>query len=243
MTTTGIASSTGSGTGATVPSLTFTAGTTTSGPVPITAGGGLILLANPSALGGNGGTVTLTLLNSNGTPVPGVQLTGSCTGDASIGIVSGPGVTNAQGQTTVDITANLNRPMTPGTGSCTFTTATGSPTVTVNLKGIDPCLTNISPLPAGCTVTPGTPSTIALSIVSGAGTASFTSSPAGASCSGVVASTQSCSATLNGGTYTLTPSPLGGTWSGSCTPIAGGKSVLIVPTTTTTGLTCTLTVP
>jgi hypothetical protein len=238
--TTGIAAAAAGG--ANGPSLTFSVGATTSGPIPIVASGNLILLAKPSALGGNGGTVTLSLLNSNGTPVPGVQLTGSCQG-ATVGITSGPGVTNAQGQTTVDITADLNQPNAPGSGSCTFTTSTGSPSVTVTLQGIDPCKSGVSPLPSGCTITPGTPSTVAFSVVSGATTASFTSSPAGASCSGAVGTTQNCPVSLNGGTYTLTPSPLGGTWSGSCTPIAGGKSVLIVPTTTTTGLTCTLTMP
>jgi hypothetical protein len=245
VTTTGIAAASG-GTG--TPSLTFTAGDATSGPVPITAGGGLILLAKPSALGGNGGTVTLSLLNSNGTPVPGVQLTGTCTG-ATVGITSGPGVTNAQGQTTVDITADLNQPNAPGSGSCTFTTSTGSPSVTVTLQGIDPCKSGVSPLPSGCTTTPGTPSTVALSVVSGpTHTASFTSSPAGASCSGAMGTTQSCTVSLNGGTYVLTAVPTGTgagpvTWSGSCTPSGTNKATLIVPTTATTGLTCTANEP
>ena len=147
--TTGIASSSGS-TG--VPGLTFTAGSATA-TAPITASGGLILLAKPSALGGSGGTVTLSLLNSNGTPVPGVQLVGTCTG-ATVGIFSGPGVTNAQGQTTAVITADLNQPKAPGSGSCTFTTATGSPSVTVTLQGIDPCLVVVSPPNPACIATP-----------------------------------------------------------------------------------------
>lgn len=142
--TTGVTSSGGSGG---TPGLTFTAGNTAK-TAPITASGNLILLAKPSQLGGTGGTVTLTLLNGNGTPVPGAQLTGSCT---NAGIVSGPGVTNSAGQTTANITANLNIPNAPGSGSCTFTTATGSPTATVSLKGIDPCTQNVSPPPTGCT--------------------------------------------------------------------------------------------
>ncbi|MDR3387325.1 MAG: hypothetical protein P4L92_09755 [Rudaea sp.] len=243
--TTGIATT--GATGSSSPQLTFSAGTATNS-APITAGGNLILLAIPSALGGNGGTVTLSLLSSNGTPVPGVQLTGTCTG-ATVGIASGPGVTNSQGQTTAVITANLNIPNAPGTGSCTFTTSTGSPTVIVNLQGTDPCLAaGASPGNPACTSTTATPSTVALSVVSGANTASFTSNPAGASCSGVVGTTQSCSATLNGGTYTLTAVPSGGTatavtWSGSCTPSGTNKATLIVPTTAATGLTCTATEP
>ncbi len=150
--TTGIAASS-SGSSSGTPTLTFSAGGATA-PIPITASGGLILLAKPSALGGTGGTVTLSLLNSNGTPVPGVQLTGTCTG-ATVGLASGPGVTNASGQTTATISADLNvvnssTTTTGGTGSCIFTTATGSPTVTVTLQGINECALNISPTPPGC---------------------------------------------------------------------------------------------
>ncbi len=82
--TNGIAGSTGSGgSGGGTPGLTFTAGDATT-TVPITASGNLVLLAFPSALGGAGGTVTLQLLTGNGVPVPGAQLTGTCTG-ATVG--------------------------------------------------------------------------------------------------------------------------------------------------------------
>ena len=122
--------------------LTFSAAGATA-TAPITASGNLILLASPSSFtNGLGGTVTLTLLNGNGTPVPGVQLVGSCTGDPSVGITSGPGVTGPNGTTTASITANLNGPATTKTGSCTFTTSTGSPSATVTLSGIDTCLTS-----------------------------------------------------------------------------------------------------
>ncbi len=148
--TTGIASSSGSGSGTTgTPDLRFTAGSATQF-APITASGDLVLLARPSALGGNGGVVTLTLLNGNGTPVPGAQLTGSCTG-ATVDLVAGPGVTNASGLTSATIDADLNTVGgTPGSGSCTFSTSTGSPTVTVTLAGIDECTSGVSPLPTGC---------------------------------------------------------------------------------------------
>jgi len=150
VTTTGIASSSGGTTG--TPGLTFSIGSTTA-TAPITAGGGLALLANPSACGGGGcrvPPVTLTLLNSNGTPVPGVQLIGTCTGDSSIGLVSGPGVTDANGMTTVAITANLNAYQTPKSGSCTFTTTNGStPSAIVTLQGQDLCNGTSPPPPAG----------------------------------------------------------------------------------------------
>jgi hypothetical protein len=92
--------------------------------------------------------VVLTLLNSNGTPVPGVQLVGTCTGDPSIGLKSGPGVTGADGSTTAVIQAALNGIHAGKTGSCTFTTSTGSPSAVVTLQGIDLCL--VSPHPTAC---------------------------------------------------------------------------------------------
>jgi hypothetical protein len=138
VTTSGIA---GGGSSSSGPSLTFTAGSA-SATAPISASGGLILLAVPSSLGGNGGPVQLQLLNSNGTPVSGVQLTGSCTGDPSIGITTNPGVTDSNGITNTFIHADLNvvpPATTPKSGSCTFTTATNSPSVTVTLTGILLC--------------------------------------------------------------------------------------------------------
>jgi hypothetical protein len=137
----------GSDTGTTAPNLTFSFGAA-KGSAPIAASGSLILIAKPSELGGDGGPVTLTLLNSNGTPVPGVQLVGTCTGDPSIGISQGPGITGPDGSTTATIVAHLNGVHAAKSGSCTFTTSTGSPSAVVNLLGIDLCL--VSPHPTAC---------------------------------------------------------------------------------------------
>jgi len=236
VTTTGIAS--GSGT----PSLTFSAGSAST-KAPITASGGLILLANPSACGGTGCTVTLKLLNSNGTPVPGVQLTGTCSGDPSVGLSSGPGVTDATGSTTVTITANLNGVNSAKSGSCTFTTGTGSPTATVTLQGVDICKLGLSPVPAGCAVAT---SSVALTVTAGAvgSGGSFTSTPSGLSCSAAKSTTQTCTGTVSGGTYTLTATGTNPVWSGSCVATSPGAATatITVPTTTTSGLTCSLTV-
>ncbi len=235
--TSGIAAS---GSGSAGPTLTFSAGNA-SASAPITASGGLILLANPSACGGTGCTVTLTLLNSNGTPVSGVQLTGACTGDSSIGLVSGPGVTDSSGSTTASITANLNGINAAKSGSCTFTTATGSPTATVNLQGVDVCKLGLSPVPSGCAVAT---SSIALTATStGPTPASFTN-PSGLSCSAAAGTSQNCTGSVAGGTYTLTAASCGTTvcsWSGNCTGV-GNTATLIVPAATTPGLTCKLTV-
>ncbi|HEY8011818.1 MAG TPA: hypothetical protein VIE67_12570, partial [Rudaea sp.] len=132
--------------------LTFTAGGATA-TANITASGSLVLLASPSALNGSGGSVTLTLEQSDGTPVSGVLLVGSCTGGPPIpGITSGPGVTGASpnppGVTEATITAMLDSSSTkPGSGSCTFKTATGTPSVTVTLSGV--CTVSASPSPCG----------------------------------------------------------------------------------------------
>lgn len=143
--TNGIASSSGGSGSSGAPTLTFTApgfdvGGSASVAIPITAGGNLILQVSPSALGGSGGPVTLTLLTSNGQPVPGVQLTGICTGD-TVNLGSGPGITGSDGKTGASISASLDGYGSAGSGTCTFTTGSGSPTATVNLKGVDLCKT------------------------------------------------------------------------------------------------------
>jgi hypothetical protein len=224
VTTTGISTGgTGGGTTST-PSLSFTAGSATAS-ANITASGSLILLASPSALGGTGGNVTLTLLNSNGTPVPGVQLTGTCTG-AGVGLASGPGTTSSTGKTSVSITANLNSYGSAGTGTCTFTTGTGSPTVTVNLQGTDLC--KADPNNAACSGgTSGGGG--ALSITADATAAHTagnyivsvsygTTSPATTfNCSAPAGSSNTCSVTTSG-TVSAAAVPTAGFtgWSGNC---------------------------
>lgn len=228
-----------SGSGTSGPSLSFTAGNTTAS-APIVASGNLILLAKPSQLGGTGGLVTLTLLNGNGTPVPGAQLTGTCT---NAGIVSGPGVTNAAGQTTVNITANLNIAGAPGTGSCTFTTSTGSPTATVNLKGIDPCTLGTSPPPTGCTGSGSSNYNLTVQLnTQTTGYGSVSSTPAGVSCAMTSASNSvSCSGSFaNGTAVTVTAAPIapstGVKWGGAC---ASAGTALAATVTVNSNMSCT----
>ena len=132
---------TGIDTTATEAKLTFNLGTAV-GSAAIKVDTGLILLAVPSKLGGSGGQVKLTLETSSGTPVPGVQIIGTCTGDVSIGIVTGPTLTDAKGISLVTITADLSHLNSAGSGSCTFTTVTGSPTAVVTLLGVNQCEAN-----------------------------------------------------------------------------------------------------
>jgi len=247
VTTTGIAgSSGGSGGGGSSgsPTLTFSVVGVTPAVVPIVASGDLVLLANPSFILGDGGNVTLTLLNGNGTPVPNAQLTGSC--GAPLGITSTIPVTNAQGMTTVSISGDMNGDGDPKTATCTFTTSTGSPTATVTVQGIDNCLTGNSPPPDCPNVTP---STVVVTIQSTNGqpvTASVSSTPGGVNCTATNTTTVSCSPTLTQGSYTLTGIINAGTfvgWSGSCTPsgpqTTTHKAILTVPAAASS-LSCTL---
>jgi hypothetical protein len=207
---------------------------------PIVASGDVVLFALPSQLGGDGGTVTLVLLNGNGTPVPGVQLGGTCT--AGAGLTSVIPVTNAQGKATTTITANLNIPNKPGTASCTFTAPGGTPSAIVNLTGTDPCANSgASPANPACTGTTAGQSTLALT-VSGppAAATSVVSNPGGAGCSSGTGTATTCNDTLGGGTYSLTANRAG-TWTGSCVPSGTSptsKATLSV-SSTASSLTCT----
>lgn len=113
----------------------------------------MALLATPSALTGSA-DVTLTLVDASGNRLPGFQIVGTCEGQggAIINIVSGPGITNAQGQTIARISAqNLNQPGSAGSGECTFQTVDGTTTATVTLQGVDVCEgIPTSPPPVGC---------------------------------------------------------------------------------------------
>ena len=72
-----------------------------------------------------------------------------------MGIVSGPSLTDSQGQSIVQVSAALDAPDGGLDGTCTFTTASGEPTVDVNFTGQDSC-TLVSPSPTppfdACTV-------------------------------------------------------------------------------------------
>lgn len=134
--TTGLGGTGGSG-GSSEPTVVFSALGLTPGVVKITATGDRSLTAQPGSFRGGGGTITLTLRDAAGNPVPGVFIRGECTGDVGIG--TPPGVTNAQGQTTTTVVdTGLNGYGEAGEGECTFTAASGEET-TVTFNGIDFC--------------------------------------------------------------------------------------------------------
>ena len=250
--TQGIAKASGSGGGSGssgTPTLTFTAAGYSAGgagsvAIPIVAGGNLVLLASPSALGGTGGNVGLTLRDDKGNPVPGVQLTSTCTGN-TVSVSFNSSVTDANGAASATITADLNAYGSVNTGSCTFTTSSGSPTATVTLSGVNLCIND--PTNAACTTggTGGGGSGNGLTIivnttatnnatVSVAGVPQFSPAP---TCS-VATAPGNRTCTFNIPTtvtqVTLTASPNSGFtgWSGDCSgtanqyqlPIAGATS-------------------
>jgi len=202
------------------PTVVFSVGGATA-TVTITSAT-LVLQARPSALTGSA-TVTLTLRNGQGVPQPGFLISGECTGanGATISLQNGPGITNALGQTTVEIVAsNLDGIGRAGSGECTFQTADGSAMTTVTLQGVDICTTAFSPAPAGCPVVAVPRFTLTVAM-SGASGGSITSAPAGISCTKLAGGPiQSCPAMFDQGTtVTLTATPLTATpvvWSGEC---------------------------
>jgi hypothetical protein len=167
----GAAGSTG---GATTPSVEFRAVGQTAN-VTINAPAGARLLAIPERLGGSGGRVVLRLVDVQGNPLEGIQIFGTCTAGGAGGGTGGgvnvfipptlidlPGRTNAAGETSAGISAQLNAFGAPSSGECIFTAATG-PTARVLLQGIDECPFVFSPRPAGCPALPTAP-TVALTI-------------------------------------------------------------------------------
>ncbi len=162
--------STGTGTGAAADGSILLSAAGQPGEIKISGTAGIKLFALPETLGGGGGRVILRLLDAQGNPISGIQLGGTCTGGGSTtgggaSLIVPPGITNDAGETTADISANLNTVgTTPGTASCVFN-ALGA-MVTVRLQGLDVCTLNLSPRPTGCPALPVTPITNVQLVVS-----------------------------------------------------------------------------
>ncbi len=123
----------------------------------VTSSNGGVLNANPSGFSTSGQKqITLTLYDGSGNLVEGAAISGTCnsSGGGSLSITSGPSVTNASGQSTVIVLASLDDIGSGNTGTCTFATASGNPSVIVQFSGRDICLSNPSPFPPGCGTAP-----------------------------------------------------------------------------------------
>jgi hypothetical protein len=189
-----------SGVSAGNPTVVFTGGGD-SAPVSLVRGS-LVLQAVPTLIFGTR-NIVLTLVDGAGVPQPGYQIIGSCTAVAPtrLELLNGPGTTNASGQTTVDIlTTNLNQIGAAGSGSCTFSTADGTATATVNAQGTDICELAFSPPPVGCPSPPPPPQFTLNVNLSGALGATVVSSPEGILCPKAPGEVRVCSGTFNQGT-------------------------------------------
>ena len=228
------------------PTVVFSAGGA-SAEVSITTAT-LVLQARPTALTSSG-QVTLTLLNGQGQPQAGFLIVGECSGGggATISLENGPGVTDANGITTVGIVAtNLDGVGTAGSGTCTFRTVDGAATATVTLRGVDLCATQFSPRPPGCPTTGGGTSQFSLTLALSGGLGSVSSTPSGLSITNcqrlVTGAANSCSASFNSGatvTLTATPSTAGevGRFGGEC-PDSGPNTTTV---TMSAARTCSVT--
>lgn len=201
--------------------LIFAVGEATA-EVTIVQPGEAVLIANPSGFRGDvaGAIVTLRLLEGNGTPLEGVQLSGECSAqNGTVVITDGPGVTDVNGETIARVSAVLNggpfdEPI--GSGSCDFAVASGNPSVTVTFQGIDLCSSNFSPQRAGCETGDPDPE-ITVSIVGGMG--NVTSTPAGIDCTEVGGS---CSVPFPGSNVILLATPAPGFQLGTDAAGTGG---------------------
>ena len=211
-----------------------------------------VLLANPSGFYGTGGTVTLRLLASDGAPISGVQLAGSCTGGggAIVSLSSGPGVTNANGQTTATVSVtNLNQYGSAGTGTCEFSAPGGEPSAEVQIQGIDYC--QMAPDNPNCG-DPEDPSNgwLDLTLVRGgaddSATATVTGLPGSCSLAAMAGAAQCNYRNLPVGTVMITINLGGGTpassvnWTGPCTPLNNNQATVTLPENSLETCTATL---
>ncbi|NBD96131.1 MAG: hypothetical protein GVY11_06630 [Gammaproteobacteria bacterium] len=127
--------------------------------VTVVPPGSAMLLVDPSSYQDSNPNVdtlrvVLTLLNAQGEPISGVDLTGECDGgDGTLEISQAPGVTDENGETITRVAmgmtecADTDAEGFPRTGSCQFTTSSGSPVGTLVVTGVNGTNSSVSP---GC---------------------------------------------------------------------------------------------
>jgi hypothetical protein len=189
--------------------------------------GTLVLQARPSVITTGSQLVTLTLLNGSGTPQQGVLITGTCTAGAGavIALSNGPGTTDANGRTTVQVTTTLDAATIcqGGGGSCTFETADGTASTDVDIV-LTP--ESFSPQPE---CAPAVTFGVTLRLVDGASTTNgfaVSSQPDLFTVSVAEGSTQTQTVNVAEGTdlvFTTLPAGAGPAvnWTGSCVPAGG----------------------
>lgn len=116
--------------------------------------GAIYLSATPAFHFTNGlKVIDLFLFGGNGQGIPNVPLFGECQSTGgSLTVSAQPGNTDANGNTVANVFSALSGFNEFFTGTCTFTTGTGSPEAIVEFSGYDLCDPNLSPsLPPQCT--------------------------------------------------------------------------------------------
>ena len=122
--------------------------------IQVASPGGIYLSASPAFHNTSGvKIITLFLFDGTGTGIENVPLFGSCESDGGELRVQGttPGPTDANGMATSNVFAALDGINEFFSGTCEFTTGTGSPIATVSFNGQDLCTLGVSPnTPPGC---------------------------------------------------------------------------------------------
>jgi hypothetical protein len=97
--------------------------------------------------------IDLFLFGGNGQGIPNVPLFASCESTGGVlSVNSQPGNTDENGMTIANVGASLNGFGEFFTGTCTFTTGSGTPEAVVEFTGVDLCDPGVSPIPpAQCT--------------------------------------------------------------------------------------------
>ena len=126
----------------TMAGVIFSSGDATIVDVKITTGATAqnVVNVSPSSLGADGGTVTIRVTDSAGTPLSGlpIQVTCTATGDGASLASTIPTITDANGNSTAVIQATRFSGFGySGKGSCKFTV--GGASATVNVAGVDYC--------------------------------------------------------------------------------------------------------
>lgn len=143
--------------------ITFQVGDTTPVEVDVNPPGSASLLVEPSQiidsiLGTLSRQIELTLLNAQGGPISGVQISAECEAPEGtvLEIATAPGATNAMGQTTASVVYSMAGCGSgfadgdfPRTGTCTFTTNTEVPEGRLTVVGEDVRAPGAPP-PTGC---------------------------------------------------------------------------------------------
>ena len=110
--------------------------------------GAIYLSATPAIHNSSGlKVIDLFLFGGNGQGIPDVPLFASCESDGgSLTVQAEPGTTDENGMTIANIFAALNGFNESFSGTCTFTTGTGTPEAVVQFNGYDLCAAGVSPV-------------------------------------------------------------------------------------------------